>query len=500
MQSAILAVGALACLLIGVSAQLDGCESDPCERGVCAPSQDQYICECPDSGNPPYYHGVNCEVGSFFTLCPGGHVFENNVTRSYANIPHSTNCFTLIGIPNAAYIEIQFSQFDIEANKDELAIGPGATADIGLSSALSFDNDARPVNGIVNITGSRAWLNMFTDPSITSGGYTYRVWAETYDCIPDPCQNGATCVDLMNDFECICPSGYTGKICDIELDFCGSGPCLNGGTCNADSNGYVCDCVAGWTGLRCDTNINECASDPCQNGATCVDGINEWACTCAAQYTGERCEISLNACGIAPCYNGATCINAGLDYICECVPGYTGDNCEIDINECTSLPCQNGATCLNQVNRYTCQCRQGFTGINCEEVGYCDLEGQWYNECNDRIIISLTSTGMILGHYSNNIGLLTGYVAPNVMVGYANQNCDFPSFGFVVSTDNGKSTTSWSGQCHLCGGEEVLYLTWTNTMRVSTCMDIKTATHIGQDRWTRYKQSQAPRENNEIGD
>ena len=35
------------------------------------------------------------------------------------------------------------------------------------------------------------------------------------DCSPDPCKNGGTCTDLVNDFSCACASGFAGK--DIKL-------------------------------------------------------------------------------------------------------------------------------------------------------------------------------------------------------------------------------------------------------------------------------------------
>ena len=38
------------------------------------------------------------------------------------------------------------------------------------------------------------------------------------------------------------------------------------------------------------------------------------------------------------------------------------------------------------------------------------MEGEWYNELNDKVTISLTSTGLILGDYLTNIELLTGSV------------------------------------------------------------------------------------------
>ena len=34
------------------------------------------------------------------------------------------------------------------------------------------------------------------------------------DCSPNPCQNGGTCEDLVNGFNCQCVPGFVGKQCD----------------------------------------------------------------------------------------------------------------------------------------------------------------------------------------------------------------------------------------------------------------------------------------------
>ncbi len=35
------------------------------------------------------------------------------------------------------------------------------------------------------------------------------------ECTPDPCQNGATCVDELFDYRCMCVDGYDGVNCQI---------------------------------------------------------------------------------------------------------------------------------------------------------------------------------------------------------------------------------------------------------------------------------------------
>eukprot|EP00057_Strongylocentrotus_purpuratus_P017930 XP_011672404.1 PREDICTED: fibropellin-1 [Strongylocentrotus purpuratus] len=317
---------------------------------------------------------------------------------------------------------------------------------------------------------------------------------DEYECQSDPCQNNATCEDGINTFTCQCPYGVTGLYCETILDVCIGDPCMNDATCMEVGQGYQCQCASGFTGSRCETEF-ACSSNPCLNGGSCIQSGSVYACRCATGYTGQNCEsIVIDPCQSNPCDGAAMCeVYYGGSYRCVCRQGFTGYNCDIDVNECSSLPCQNGGRCDNGQGRYTCTCRLGYSGLNCEKVGYCDLDGEWYNHCNDKITIVKTSTGLLLGDYMTNEEILLGSSAPTVVVGYANQNEDFPTFGFMVGRDNGLSTTSWSGQCHLCDGEEVLYTTWTNTRQVNTCFEIKRSTRLGQDKWTRYPQDIAPR-------
>ena len=34
------------------------------------------------------------------------------------------------------------------------------------------------------------------------------------ECAPAPCQNGATCIDLLASYRCECKSGYSGNNCE----------------------------------------------------------------------------------------------------------------------------------------------------------------------------------------------------------------------------------------------------------------------------------------------
>ena len=80
------------------------------------------------------------------------------------------------------------------------------------------------------------------------------------ECESDPCSNGATCVDIRRGYHCVCPAGFTGLDCDIDIDEClGNNVCLNNATCVDMVNEYECHCLEGFTGHNCEINIDDCA-------------------------------------------------------------------------------------------------------------------------------------------------------------------------------------------------------------------------------------------------
>ncbi|RVE65547.1 hypothetical protein OJAV_G00117580 [Oryzias javanicus] len=238
--------------------------------------------------------------------------------------------------------------------------------------------------------------------------------ATSEKCLSAPCQNGATCVDTMNDYACICAKGgvqYMGKNCDELYDACTFAPCLDcistpgekeyqcicpegltGVNCTEDVdecqsspcseppslcvdqlNGYFCRCPPGYGGPDCGTRVTDCIDEPCRNDGACVLKPNGFECICAPGFEGKTCEEDVNECSSEPCQNGAICIDGVAEFHCFCVPGFQGHNCEIDINECASQPCENNATCINDKDHYECECLVGFAGVNCEtEIDECD--------------------------------------------------------------------------------------------------------------------------------
>ena len=58
-------------------------------------------------------------------------------------------------------------------------------------------------------------------------------------------------------------------------------------------HGFVTmDCDQGYTGQLCETDINECEGVDCSGNGECLDGVGSFSCVCSSGYTGELCEIS----------------------------------------------------------------------------------------------------------------------------------------------------------------------------------------------------------------
>ncbi|XP_077990428.1 uncharacterized protein LOC144444770 [Glandiceps talaboti] len=88
-------------------------------------------------------------------------------------------------------------------------------------------------------------------------------------CMENPCLNGGVCLPIGDDdFECSCIGGFTGRVCETDIDECtitGVNPCQNNGTCINLFNSYLCICPIGYAGVTCDCKditIEMCRSLP----------------------------------------------------------------------------------------------------------------------------------------------------------------------------------------------------------------------------------------------
>uniref|UniRef100_A0AAY4CDW9 Slit homolog 1 protein n=1 Tax=Denticeps clupeoides TaxID=299321 RepID=A0AAY4CDW9_9TELE len=153
------------------------------------------------------------------------------------------------------------------------------------------------------------------------------------DCEDNDCENGATCLDGVNNYTCLCSPFYTGEMCEEMEDVCASGrsPCQHQSTCLITATGPKCVCAPGYVGDDCSMNYDDCKEHRCQNGAQCVDEVNGYSCSCRDGYSGQLCEVPptpRSPCDLADCQNDAPCIERGGRALCQCLPGFGGSRCE----------------------------------------------------------------------------------------------------------------------------------------------------------------------------
>lgn len=233
-----------------------------------------------------------------------------------------------------------------------------------------------------------------------------------------PCANGAQCVPLQQGRrKCVCPPGWTGTRCEINVDDCAEEPCLMGAKCTDLVNDFRCECPSGFTGKRCHEKVDQCAGDPCGANGVCVDRLFNYECICHPGWRGDRCNVTVDACASMPCLNNGECVNivtprppvaataAAADkmdnstlyelytneqshFKCLCDPRYTGSRCQHEVDSCETNKCENGGTCIDTADGFECKCRPGYVGLNCEaQVRECLLpdscSAQGTLECQD---------------------------------------------------------------------------------------------------------------------
>nr|XP_022333526.1 mucin-like protein [Crassostrea virginica] len=183
------------------------------------------------------------------------------------------------------------------------------------------------------------------------------------------------CQDVPGSFLCSCPEGNkltadqkTCESCAVTNSWgpnCTT-PCncgVGSSSCNPVSG---CVCAQGWTGTLCEDNINECVtSPPCNATQLCVDNPGSYTCTCRTGFQADQnggCQ-DVDECSINQDTCKQLCTNTEGSYNCSCSPGFLlmddGNSCQ-DIDECATGKHNCSQACSNSEGSYLCYCNQGY--------------------------------------------------------------------------------------------------------------------------------------------
>uniref|UniRef100_A0A8D3DKB4 Slit homolog 2 (Drosophila) n=1 Tax=Scophthalmus maximus TaxID=52904 RepID=A0A8D3DKB4_SCOMX len=138
------------------------------------------------------------------------------------------------------------------------------------------------INGKLQDLGAGQWLGQGVEPGC------------------QPCQRGA-CIQGEchatghRGFTCTCNPGWTGAVCDQQVNNpCDGNKCIHGTCLPINSYSYSCRCQPGFAGVLCDEQdqdaANPCSLSRCKHGKCRVSGLGEAYCECNSGYTGDACD------------------------------------------------------------------------------------------------------------------------------------------------------------------------------------------------------------------
>uniref|UniRef100_A0A672GAN4 Neural EGFL like 1 n=1 Tax=Salarias fasciatus TaxID=181472 RepID=A0A672GAN4_SALFA len=217
------------------------------------------------------------------------------------------------------------------------------------------------------------------------------------------CDENAICTNTIRGHLCTCKPGYVGNgtICRA---FCEEG-CRSGGTCVSPN---TCVCPSGFTGRRCETDIDECGlqTHTCWNDSVCVNLPGGYDCVCTTgpgcsgdcqqeeviRRNGEDWKPGFDRCAICSCKDGQTYCRRRP---CEC-----GDPDE-DLFCCPGCDNRPNSQCLDKSGRklypsgaswldgcQQCRCMEG--DIDCWPLGcpvlMCEYTAVAEGECCPRCV------------------------------------------------------------------------------------------------------------------
>ncbi|CAG9865288.1 unnamed protein product [Phyllotreta striolata] len=344
----------------------DECKSNPClNGGSCSDGPDNFTCDCSRTG----YQGRLC---------------EEDVNECDATNPcYNGTCFNAYG-SYLCQCAPGYGGRNCATPVDECLSKP--CFNNGVCISLPGTYECRCINGY---SGD----NCESEPKGLGQGRLCE--PDDPDCAAsvcsrNPCLNGGTCKPYKNSFNCTCPLGFAGKICQTNVDECSSNPCRNGGICHDKIGGFQCNCTSNWMGPTCEKPYDVCELKPCKNNGTCVPSPDrrEFSCRCAVGFDGETCENNVDDCLGNMCPPNQICVDLIHDYECRCPPGLAGDDCTQDVDPCSRKPCFNG-TCVvdKSTHQFSCNCNPGYTGTLCkDDIDECKVSDS--KICNQGICVN----------------------------------------------------------------------------------------------------------------
>ncbi|KAL6258873.1 hypothetical protein P5V15_010818 [Pogonomyrmex californicus] len=256
---------------------VDECESSPCmNQGKCIDGVNDYTCDCSDTGfeGPHCENNIDeclsrpCINGG---LCLDG--IKNYKCQCYAGYT-GKNCE--VDINECESSPCQYNGTCLERSNKDLYKSEALNLPAIFTQEFSYANaSGYECLCVQGVTGKNCEVNINECDSNPCGPGTCmdRIGGYTCDCDEGyegdhcqheideckrytPCEHGV-CTDAKADYFCTCEPEYGGKNCSVKLMGCQGNACQNGGTCwpylvDETIHKFNCTCPNGYHGEVCD--------------------------------------------------------------------------------------------------------------------------------------------------------------------------------------------------------------------------------------------------------
>uniref|UniRef100_A0A672LS48 Slit homolog 1 protein n=1 Tax=Sinocyclocheilus grahami TaxID=75366 RepID=A0A672LS48_SINGR len=122
-------------------------------------------------------------------------------------------------------------------------------------------------------------------------------------CQRTVCAHGQCHATGQSSFSCECEAGWTGPLCDQQINSpCDGNKCIHGSCHPINSYSYSCRCHPGFAGVLCDEEeqLSPCQYIACKHGRCRVSGLGKAYCECNSGYTGQSCDRAATESGMDP--------------------------------------------------------------------------------------------------------------------------------------------------------------------------------------------------------
>uniref|UniRef100_A0A673CIB1 Slit homolog 2 (Drosophila) n=1 Tax=Sphaeramia orbicularis TaxID=375764 RepID=A0A673CIB1_9TELE len=154
--------------------------------------------------------------------------------------------------------------------------------------------------------------------------------------------------------------GWLGNGVEPGCQPCQTGACVQGDCHPTGHRGFTCTCHPGWTGTLCDQQVNNpCEGNKCIHGTCLPINSYSYSCRCQPGFAGVLCDEldqeATNPCSLSHCKHGKCRVSGLGKAYCECNSGYTGEACDREV------------ACRGERVRDVYQRQQGYAACQTQE-------------------------------------------------------------------------------------------------------------------------------------